>query len=202
MSAIKPVYGFCARLCEPLDQTGVGLPISLSDFTHLSDQVQPGEHVNLILSNGGYTEIVRFTGAGVIIRAQEQTVATAWPAGTRVLFDWTAKNLGEWMACVAETMLDDSQSDSSSETEQVCGVDNEGFEWFSCNYRFFIKDGQIHRAQDPNYQPDGVFSNATVTVKNGKPTFSKGCPVIYESDCGGCDKCGASVGECACGASH
>ena len=206
MAEFKPAHGYCAELCEPLDATAVGMPVSVMDLTLLENDIPVGCYTRLIIQCNGFREIVRFNGDGTIVRGLEGTVARAWPEGCRVFFDWTSANMSDWLACQAaeaneepdekpaklpgyETVWDEDEG-------QWCYVeidptpDGESpFEWASCGWVYYMEAGEIKRRPDPNKPPDGVYKNATVTVKDGKVFFSKGCPLIYKSNCSGCEKC-------------
>lgn len=210
MADFKPAHGFCAMICEALDATSVGLPISVQDLTLLEADIPVGCYTRLIIQCGGFREIVRFNGDGTIVREYEKPTvhpARAWPEGCQVFFDWTSANMTDWMACIAEEA---SSENADNEPAKLPGYDTvydeeegkwcyveidptpEGespFEWTSCGWCYYVVGGEIKRKPDPNAPVDGVYKNATVTVSKGKVSFAKGCPVIYKSNCTGCEKC-------------
>lgn len=207
MANFSPAYGFCAVLCEELDATAVGLPLSLVDLTQLEQDIPVGSSANLIIQCNGFREIITYNGDGTIVRGQEGTAARAWTDGCKVFFDWTAANMDAWIECRTETENETEPDEKpaklpgyetvwDSDEGQWCYVEidptPEGespFEWRDCGWIYYVVDGEIKRKPDPNKQADGVIKNATVTIKDGKKFYSKGCPLIYKSSCTGCEKC-------------
>ena len=207
MANFKPAHGYCAALCEALDGSAVGLPLSVMDLTLLEADIPVGCYTRLILQCNGFREIVRFNGDGTIVRGQEGTEPRAWPEDCKVFFDWTSANMKDWIECMAAEVNEAEPEDKppkfpgydtvwDAEAGEWCYVETDPtpdgespFEWTSCGWCYYIEAGEIKRKPDPNKPADGVLKNVTVTIKDGKYSFSKGCPVIYKSNCTGCEKC-------------
>lgn len=207
MSDFKPAFGFCAKLYGGLT-VGGELQLRQLDAAVLCATIGVGGETNLIVASSGQTEIIRVgcsdSGPFIVGRAQEDTASVSFPAGADIYFDWTTQNMLDLIDCREEEeseagapiKIPGFTAEFDSDLDQWCyepdpedSTSGGPIEWFDCGRRFFLEDGVVkaepaHTSTFPN---DGVFTNATVTVRDGKIVdVQKGCPVVYESKCADC----------------
>lgn len=193
---------FCEKLCEPLAQNATLLPLKPDDAQALMAELAPDRFTYMVISDGFNTETVKVNADLTIERGSP---ALAWQTGSDVFFTWSITAMDAYHDCRANPD-ENEQPDIKipgftpvwdPDLQQWCfepdaDSDDPGntdpYEWEWCGYRYTWKNGTLTREPIP-LPPDAEYNPAKVTLVNGKPVFSKGCPVIHNSSCGSCGNC-------------
>lgn len=193
---------FCEKICADLSQSATVLPLNAADAMALMAELAPDKFTYMVLSDGFNTETIKVNSDLTIVRGSP---AMAWQCGAELFFTWGITAMDAYHECKANP-TEGEQPDIKipgftpvwdPDLQQWCFEQDEGtgdtgstdpFEWEWCGYRYTYRNGVITREAIP-LVPDAEYNPAKVVMQNGKPTFSKGCPVIHNSSCGGCGNC-------------
>lgn len=175
MASFQSAVGLCFAINGDLLPDSNCLPVSVFDEPKICDRLTTGQYTRLSwFTTEGPKQIRVSCEDGKIVVPSDHGFTI--PAGTQLYFDWTEENLNDWADCRDEAA---AEANPEEEDEDCCDdIDESELVWQSCNKEFYVKDGKVRTRPMSNPIPDGVYANATVTVRNGKVSFSKGCPVM------------------------
>ena len=199
---------FCRELSEELTTDGA---LSADIQLAVAAQVSNDKYTRLTLCGPFGCEIIRVVNkeGNVCIegRGEEATVIRSWDKGSKIKFEWTNQNMDDWFDCkYSAVTTNEAAAPIKSDYFTVTPPENAGDPWcveppenenedeygdfgFSvCGFRYFLKDGQWCRVPLPasETQPDGLYANPDVLIKDGCPIFRKSANEL-SSKCGCCN---------------
>lgn len=205
MGQFIPLVGFKTQLEKTLAVKDNVLPVSESDMAYLSAKLGKNGYTYLMVKSCVAHEIVKVTGveSGVVMieRAQEETKAIVAKYDSCVMFEWTVKALGDFVAqgaggakapvssiqsaneCLTITNHDGEVSVEKPEQEEI--VWRSGNKQYTQNKCGVVSSEPVEAGQA---LADGEYKNATIMVKDGQIVAIKsGTNIVYSG--GGCCSC-------------
>lgn len=205
MSQFIPLVGFKTQLEKTLGAKDNVLPLSDLDMAYLSRKLGKNGYTYLMVKSCVAQEIVKVTGveSGVVMidRAQEETKAIIAKYDSCVMFEWTAKALGDFIAqgaggakapvssiqsaneCLTITNKDGEVTIEKPEQEEV--VWRSGNQQYTQNKCGVVSSEAVSSGQA---LADGEYKNATISIKDGQIVAIKsGTNIVYSG--GGCCSC-------------
>lgn len=206
VSKFCSLTGFCTRLEDDLDSTHTLVCVNVGKIA----SALKNKHTYMVISDGLQCEHIRVTCQDGKLVALERGVGWTdpvdWPKGTLIKFDWTDEAFSDAYDCILE---EDSDNDSENcdikigdKVYKYTGTDDDGVKCYEqegedleiCGPKeiYTIKNIDYTTAVNPNQLADGVFQNATITVKDckiiaitegSKPTLGGCSPGCSCTDC-------------------
>jgi hypothetical protein len=198
-----PLYGLCEKTSEAITAESSCVPLATDLIAALSTELSSkgeGAFTRLVLTNGIRHEEVTVTLSSGKLTMSRPANAAAWPACSKIMFEpATAATIQDLMCQTA-----DAENESTPVPKipgyTFSGYDDDGnpcFEqdpevcsWRSKTHELTWNGTSISKEplQATELLQDGVYENATITVKDGCITaIVKGTsPLGCNTDCGAC----------------
>lgn len=198
MAKFVPLHNFCSATLSDVTPADTCLKFSdASESVRACARLGAGGHSYLMYETAtGYQDVkvscpdgsnlVLETGHGLTI-----------PAGTTLYFDWSEVAMTEFIECVNDKSGSADEIDIKSDTltasydadGKLCieiknTVEESQLVWHHCNKEFYVEGGQIKVRPVAQPVADATINNATVTITDGKVTYSQGDLPIVSSVCG------------------
>lgn len=201
----KPLYGLCAKIECGLDETATSVRLQDNASEAICAQLHGGNHSFGILTNGIAHEQVKITCMSGHVLIERGVGARPWSACDKLQFEWTPEALaasvqeaasesGAAALCgiVSDTL--DITNPDPCDCEDSC---TKRIELKSCDEippfvfgtkEYYLEDGcwKIRNADPDMILTDGIYKNATVTVKDGKIIKVSEGTAIVKNSCSPC----------------
>lgn len=195
--ALKLLDNVCIYLTSKLEKTQTILPVTNSDKERVCSKLDVGDHTYLTLNTNSGVEIVKVTcdqGELFVERGQGDTEAVTAPVNSCLCFKINSLILDEYVgkqACEFSIVTD------TPDYILITPPEEDSCEWKVSLTDEFIERLSICCPEDDCdcgdcIVPNGIYENATITIKDGRLCgITNGTNIVYTG--GGC--CGCSSEE-------
>lgn len=210
--ALIALDGFKTKLTDPISRSDTALMIPPNAYAYIEDKLKNnGDYTYLSLTNkAGAYEIIKIenvSGDLAVIRGQGETEAIVASTGDCLVFEMNSLVVADIAGNGVDPAVCEIKvaEDTPLTLEKDGCIHTIGFEWPTCDEidfmgaKFKIENGCIViEDEDCNCSVlDGTYSNATVTIKDGRIcSIQNGQNPQYVLP--SCSCCGCSTGDCNC----